>query len=84
MSAIIKLLAGILTGSAGEKIGAAVSWATQAAAIAAAVAPVALWLSTNKDRTFIELTYGDVAFWGAILGVHVFLTIRLVHRAPPP
>jgi hypothetical protein len=46
--------------------------------------PVGLWLAGHKDETFITLTYGDLAFWCAIIGAQVLLVVRLVHRAPPP
>lgn len=81
---ILQFLAGLLTGKAGETIGGAVSTAAQVAAVLAAVAPVGLWLAANKDETFITLTYGDLAFWGALAGAQLLLIVRLVHRAPPP
>jgi len=84
MQAILQLLAGILTGKAGEQIGSAVSWAAQVAALTAALAPAALWLTKNKDAEFVVITYGDLAFWGGLIGVAVFLAVRLVHHAPPP
>ncbi len=84
MNAIASLIAGIFTGKAGESIGGAVSIAAQIAAVVAAIAPVALWLTSNKDSVFITLTYGDLAFWGALIAGQVLLVVRLVHRAPPP
>lgn len=84
MPSILQLLAGILTGKAGEQIGGAVSTAAQIAAVMAALAPVALWLSGHKDDTFITLTYGDLAFWGALIAAQVAIIVRLVHRAPSP
>lgn len=81
---ILEILVGILTGKAGEKIGGAVSMAAQVAAVMAAVTPVALWLASNKEETFITLTYGDLAFWGVLIAAQVLLVIRLVHRAPYP
>ena len=81
---LLQLLAGFFTGKAGESIGGAVSTAAQIAAVVAAVAPVALWLAGHKDETFITLTYGDLAFWSAIIGGQMLIVIRLVHRAPPP
>lgn len=81
---LLGLLAGIFTGKAGEQIGGAVSTVAQLGAVLAAVAPVALWLAGHKDETFISLTYGDLAFWGALIGGQVLLVVRLVHRAPPP
>jgi hypothetical protein len=84
MNPILSLIAGLFTGKAGESIGGAVSVAAQIAAVAAAVAPVAMWLAGHKDETFIVLTYGELAFWGALVAGQVLLVIRLVHRAPPP
>lgn len=81
---ILQFLAGLLTGKAGEAVGGAVSTAAQIAAVVAAIAPIGLWLTSNKDATFITLTYGDLAFWGALIGSQVLLVVRLVHRAPPP
>ena len=81
---LIGLLTGLFTGKAGESIGGAVSTAAQIAAVLAAIAPVALWLAGHKDETFITLTYGDLAFWGALAGSQLLLIVRLVHRAPPP
>lgn len=81
---ILKLIAGLFTGKAGEAVGGAVSMAAQLAALVAVVAPIALWLNNNKEQVFITLTYGDLAFWGVLFGVQMFLIVRLVHRAPPP
>lgn len=81
---ILKFIAGLFTGKAGESIGGAVSIAAQIAAIMAALAPVTIWLIGNKDEVFIELTYGDLAFWGALAGLQLLILIRLVHRAPQP
>lgn len=84
MNALVSLIAGIFSGKAGESIGGAVSVAAQIAAVVAALAPLAVWLGGNKDTTFIVLTYGDLAFWGALIAGQVLLVVRLVHRAPPP
>ncbi len=81
---ILEIIAGILTGKAGEKIGGAVSVVAQLAAVVAALTPIALWLATNKDEAFITVSYGDLAFWGTLLAVNVLFVVRLVHRAPPP
>lgn len=81
---ILQLIAGLFTGKAGEAVGGAVSVAAQIAAILAAVAPLWLWLTSNKDEVFISLTYGDLAFWGAVIGMQLLMVVRLVHRAPPP
>ncbi len=84
MGAVISALVGLLTGKAGEKIGGAVSLVAQLGALIAAIAPIALWLQGHRGETFIEVTYGDLAFWGPIIGVLVFVIVRLVHRAAPP
>lgn len=80
----LQFIFGLLTGKAGETIGGAVSGAAQIAAIVAAVAPVGLWLAGHKDEVFIVLTYGELAFWSALIGGQVLLVVRLVHRATPP
>lgn len=77
---VVSMLVGLLTGKAGEQVGGVVSVGAQIAALLAAVAPVAFWLTGNKDETFIALSYGDLTFWGVIL----LLIVRLVHRAPAP
>jgi hypothetical protein len=82
--ALLQLIAGILTGTAGPQIGAAVSWVGQLTALAAIFAPVFLWLSANRHEQAITITFGDLAFWGSIIGVFVLFALRLVHRAPPP
>lgn len=84
MPAILSMIVGLLTGKAGEQIGGAVSKVAQLTALVAAIAPIALWLSKNKEGVFIEISYGDLAFWGSLIAVIVLLTIRLVHRADPP
>lgn len=81
---ILKFILGFFTGKAGETVGGAVSGLAQLAALAAAIAPVGLWLASNKEEVFITLTYGDIAFWGTLAGLQLFLIVRLVHRAPPP
>lgn len=81
---ILRTILGLFTGQAGYTVGTAVSGLAQIAALAAAIAPLGLWLAGNKNEVFITLTYGDLAFWGALIGVQVFLIVRLVHRAPPP
>lgn len=81
---LLQLLAGIFTGKAGEQIGGAVSVAAQLAALVAALTPIALFLSNSKDEVFISLTYGDLAFWGVLIAVNIFMVVRLVHRAPQP
>lgn len=81
---ILKFIVGLFTGQAGTTLGGAVSAAAQLAAIVAAVAPIGLWLTNNKDAVFISLTYGDLAFWGVLAGFQLLVIVRLVHRAPPP
>lgn len=82
--ALISVITGILTGKAGEKIGGTVAKVAELGALAAALAPVALWLHAHKDETVITVTYGELAFWGSLCGSILFLALRLVHRAPPP
>lgn len=84
MNLIVQAILGILTGKAGEKIGSATSAAVQFGALAAAIAPLAYWLTGHKDEVFLTLSYGDLAFWSPIVGSLVFVIVRLVHRAEPP
>lgn len=81
---ILQFIIGLFTGKAGEAVGGAVSTVTQLAAVLAAFVPFGLWLASNKNEVFITLTYGDLAFWGSLIGAQLFLIVRLVHRAPPP
>lgn len=81
---ILKFIAGLFTGRAGEAVGGAVSTVTQLAAVVAALVPFGLFLANNKNEVFITLTYGDLAFWGTLAALQLFMVIRLVHRAPPP
>lgn len=81
---ILKFILGLFTGKAGESVGGAVSSLAQIAALMAGAAPLVLWLAGNKNEVFITLTYGDLAFWGTLIGLQLFMIIRLVHRAPPP
>lgn len=81
---LLQLIAGILTGKAGEAIGGKVARAAEVAAIVAALAPVALWLNGHRDEVFISVTYGELAVWGGLTGGLLFVILRLVHRAPPP
>ena len=77
---IIQFLIGLFTGKAGESIGNGVSSVAQLAAIAAFLAPVGMWINTNRNEVFITLTYADVALYA----VFMLFVIRLVHRATPP
>ena len=56
---------------AGAKTGSAIS----IAAVIVALTPVALWLVNHTNDKFVEftLTYGEAAFWGAILSVIVLV-----------
>lgn len=80
---IFKFILGLFTGKAGEAVGGTVSAVSQFAALVAALVPLGLWFTRNKEEVFIVLTYGDLVFWGG-LAVLQLLAIRLVHRAPPP
>lgn len=80
---ILKFIIDLFTGKAGATVGGAVSTIAQGAALLAAIAPLFLWLSSNKSEVFITVTYGDLVFWIG-LAVLQLLAIRLVHRAPPP
>lgn len=84
MPTILKFIVGLFTGKAGESVGSAVSTVTQLAAFLAALVPLGLWLTNNKDEVFIQLTYGDLAFWGTLAALQILVIVRLVHRAPPP
>lgn len=80
MSALLKFIVGIFTGSAGAQVGGTVASVTQLGLVAAIAAGAYTWLTDHGDEVFIALTFKDLAFWGAIL----FVIVRLVHRAPAP
>lgn len=80
MAALLNLVLGIFTGSAGAKVGHAVAGVTQLGLIAAIATGAYTWLNAHGDEIFIALTYKDLVFWGAIL----FVIVRLVQRAPAP
>jgi hypothetical protein len=84
MTALLSILSSILTGKAGEQVGGAVAGVGQLVALFAALAPVALWLLGHREEVFISITFGELAFWGAVLCGFVIVVLRLVHRAPPP
>jgi hypothetical protein len=84
MGQLLSIVTSLLTGKAGEQIGGTVAWIAQVGALLAALAPLALWLQGHKDEVFVSLTYGELAFWSAIVGPLLIIIIRLVHRAPPP
>lgn len=75
MNALIQLLLSIFGGGVGQKIGGAVANVTALAALA----PVVYWLIENKEGVFLELTYGEVAFFGGLL----FFVVKLVHYTRP-
>ena len=56
---------------AGAKTGNAIS----IVAVIAALTPLALWAVNHTNDVFVEftLTYGEAAFWGAILSVIVLV-----------
>lgn len=81
---ILQFIIGLFTGKAGDAVGGAVSTVAQLAAVLAALVPFGLWLANNKNEVFITLTYGDLAFWGSLAALQLFMIVRLVHRAPPP
>jgi len=84
MIEILKFLASLFTGTAGATIGGAVSDAAQVASLAAILVPFFLWLGNHKDAVFIAVTYGELAFWSAIIFGQVFVAVKLAHNAPPP
>lgn len=81
MTDIIKGILGLLTGGA-TTAGGAVAELAALAAFVAAVTPGALWLVGHKDGVFITVTYGEMAFWGTLMGVLVMVMVKLAHRAP--
>lgn len=83
MGMIIKGLLGLFTGGASTAGGAVANVAAWVALIAA-LTPAALWLMGHKDVVFVSVTYGEAGFWGTIIGVLVFVMVKLAYRAPPP
>lgn len=83
MMDILKGILGILTGGA-TSAGGAVAEIGALAALIAAATPGLLWLIGNKDGVFITVTYGEMAFWGTLMGVMVLVMVKLAHRAPAP
>ena len=86
LSAIGSAILGILTGKAGERIGGAVSKATELAAVAATIGGLVAWLQANGQDVAVQLTltWSELAFLSVALGPAVYIAVRLVHRAPPP
>lgn len=80
---IVKSILGILTGGA-STAGGAVAELGAFAALVAAATPGLLWLVGNKDGVFITVTYGEMAFWGTMMGLLVVVMVKLAHRAPAP
>jgi hypothetical protein len=84
MPAIIQALIGLLSGGLGQKIGTTVANGAAVAATIAAVAPIAMWFLGHKEEVFITVTFGELAFWGAIIFGLVALVLKLAHYTPPP
>lgn len=84
MTALLSILASILTGKAGAQVGGEVAGFGQVAAFVAALTPAVLWLLGHREEVFITITFGELAFWSFVLGGFVIVVLRLVHRAPPP
>lgn len=77
ISDLLKTLAGLFGGGAGATVG---TWATNLAALAAVLGPVGLFLANNKNDVFLELTYGDLAFWGVLF----FVMLKMAHWTRRP
>lgn len=81
MGDIVKGIFGLLTGGA-TTAGGVVAELGALAAFIAAVTPGLLWLIGHKDGVFITVTYGEMTFWGTLIGVLVMVMVKLAHRAP--
>lgn len=81
---LLKTIIGLLTGSAGTALGGAVSQISQWLAVAGVAGGAFLWLYAHGDEQAFSYTYKQAAVLVAIVGLVLFLVVRLVHRAPPP
>lgn len=84
MGELVKLVVGLLTGAAGEQVGGAVSKASQWIAVLTFVGGAFLWLHEHGGEEAVRYTYSQLAGFAIVLGVVLFVVVRLVHRAPPP
>lgn len=73
---ILTKLVGLFGGGAGATVGGLVANVSAFLMLA----PLGLWLVSNKDGIFISLSYGDLAFWGVV----GFGILKIAHwtRAP--
>jgi hypothetical protein len=71
VSEIVKAIFGFITG--GSSGASAVGNAVTMAGVLAALAPFVLWFVGHKDETLIVVSYGDAAFWGAIIALQLVI-----------
>lgn len=70
MGDILKGLVNIFTGGAGAAVGTAAT----VAGVVVALAPVGIFLMSDKsEQVFISVTYREAAFWGAMIAVNLLV-----------
>lgn len=77
MAKILELLGGLFGGGVSATVGRVATFA----GIIAALTPFLIWLVAHKDGIFITISYGEAAFWGAIIAVQLLVAVR---TAPGP
>jgi hypothetical protein len=80
---LVKTLLGIVTGGA-TTTGGLVANVAAFGALAAAVTPLALGFFKHREEVLVTVTVGEAGFWGLIIGVFMFLVVKLAYRAPHP
>lgn len=70
MGDILKGLINIFSGGAGAAVGNGLTLV----GVVAALTPAAIFLVSDKgNQVFVEITYRDAAFWGAMLAVNIII-----------
>lgn len=78
---LLKKLVGLVPG--GGVVGAVSNIATIGAFIAAIAGPLA-FVFAERDTVFIQITIGDLAFWGPMIAGVYWLALVAARRASPP
>lgn len=75
MGALIEKLLLLIFG--GGVVSQVSTGAVKGVAIAGALTPFLLWLLEHKDEKFIDITYGEAAFWGLVVYGVIYLALHL-------